>query len=178
MIKVERIYEGIRQEGLGAGLPMAFVQLGEGREYEKVEYLVKEVMFTAQCKWICFLGEEGLPIGMGSLSRALHTIGLYQELVCPGTEKNPSWLHAIDRWVVDYVPDGLFDYFSLRNHDTIRFRGNTKEDLEIASEAFEYLKLFPGWKYFTVSRGRRDELHYERMDLSKKYDRVRIYEVG
>ena len=87
MIFVEKMWEGIREEGVGSGLPMVFLKLGMGESYTYPEDLVREVMRSARCKWMCISGEETTQIGMGSAVKGFSAVGMYTEIEVPGISR-------------------------------------------------------------------------------------------
>lgn len=171
MITVEKIWEGVKQEGLNYGLPTTFIQLGMGPEYSS-EDLVKEVLMHTRCKWVCILGENTTQVGMGTLVRGLSSVGMYIEVEVSGVMRDPGWLHTVDRWVVDYAKEGNFNYGALRTQDMVRFVVKGEGDLNFAKEGFEDLKLFSGTKYLKLV-GKK--LGKEAFALVRRYERSRLY---
>ena len=171
MIKVEKIWEGIRDEGLNYGLPTTFLKLGPGPEYNSEE-LVKDILMKTRCKWVCILGESTTQIGIGTLVKGLSTVGMYIEVEVSGTIKDPGWLHTVDRWLVDYVKDSTFNYGALRTQDMIRFVVAGRGDLNFAKSGFEDLRLFLGTKYLKLVDS---ELENEAFALVRSYERSRLY---
>ena len=176
MLAIEKMWESTRFEGLGTGLPMTFVKLGPGVPYEGSDTLVREVYFTTKCKWICFLGEDTLKVGMGSVAKGLHSVDLYTEVEVSGALKEPGWIHAIDHWIVDYVKGGYFNYFGLRNQDAVRFDvpGMSPEEVK---EAMEELSMFPIVKYIRITpeAAKDKKLVAEYREVVRGYDRSRLY---
>ena len=172
MITVEKISEGIRKEGLNFGMPMAFIKLGEGTLYSSVDELVREVLMKTRCKWVCLLGESTTQVGMGTLAKGLSSLGLYTEVEVSGSVRDPGWLHVVDRWVVDYAENSLFNYNALRSSDMVRFTIKDRGDLSLMKSGFEELKLFSGTKYVKVES---KEVFDEVFQFARKYERSRIY---
>jgi len=171
MVEVVKIYEDIRQEGLNYGLPTTFLRLGLGPEYSSEE-LVREVLMHTSCKWVCVYGESTTRVGMGTLAKGLSSVGMYIEVETSGEYRDPGWLHTIDRWVVDYVKDGSFNYNALRSQDMVRFIVSGPGDLSFATEGFEELKLFPGTRYIKLGD---KKLKNEAFSLIRKFERSRLY---
>lgn len=169
MIEVEEMFEGIRGVGLNYGLPMFTVVLGKGEPYSS-EQLMSKIVLETKCKWIC-IEAQSLDLGLGTLAKSLSQAKLLLEFECSGTERTPSWIHFTDRWMVEYVADGAFNYLSLRNTDMILFRIESIQDLEVAGVFFETLGLFPGTKCLDVPYS----LFHEALELARKYDRTRVY---
>ena len=175
MISVRKIWEGIRLEGLNYGLPMLFIKLGTGPTFQP-EDLVREVLTTTKCKWICVLGEETTRVGMGTLIKGLSSVNLSTEVEVSGDVKDPGWIHTVDRWVVDYVDNGSFNYGALRSQDMIRFEIEGMGDLSFVGEKLEELRMFPGTKLLRLSSVPTEELLIQVLVLARGYDRCRIYQ--
>ena len=172
MIIVNKIWEGVRQEGLNYGLPTTFLELGDGVPYSTTEELVKTLMTNTKCKWICIRGESTTQVGMGTLVRGLAAVGLYVEIECKGDIKDPGWLNAVDRWVVDYMDTPHFNMGALRSKDMIRYTVNTKEELPKVEVAFAQHKGFTGTKY--IKSGDK-ELIKACFEFVRKWERGRLY---
>ena len=170
MISVEKLSEGIRQEGVNFGLPTVFLKMGLGEDYPTVDSLVRDILMHTKCKWICIFGENTTQVGMGSLVKGLSSLGMLIEIECDGTVRDPGWLHTPDRWVVDWVPDSLFNYHALRSDDQIRFRVEGEGDLRNAKEGFEALRLFPGTKYIVLKEDVKGVF-----ELIRNYNKSRVY---
>ena len=171
MIEVRKIWEGIRQEGLNYGLPMLFIKLGTGPSFQPEE-LVREVFTTTKCKWICLLGEDTTRVGMGTLVKGLSSLNLSSEVEVSGSVKDPGWIHTVDRWIVDFVEDGIFNYGALRSQDMIRFVLEEDGDLRFAEEKLEELRMFPGTKLLKL---KTLTLLEKSLILARIHDRCRIY---
>ena len=172
MITVEKISEGLRKEGLNYGMPMVFLKLGSGTPYSSVDELVREVLMKTRCKWVCLYGENTTQVGMGALVKGLSSLGLYTEVEVNGSVRDPGWLHAVDRWVVDYAENSLFNYNALRSSDMVRFIVEDRGDLSLVKKGFEELKLFPGTKYVKVET---KEVLEEVFQFVRRYERSRLY---
>ena len=171
MVDVAKMFEDIRDEGVNYGLPTTFIKLGAGPTYTS-EDLVREALMHTRCKWVCILGENTTQVGMGTLVKGLSSVGMYIEVETSGEFRDPGWLHTVDRWVVDYVKDGSFNYGALRSQDMVRFTVEGAGDLNFAKEEFENLKLFSGTKYILLlDKKLRDEV----FTLVRKYERSRVY---
>jgi len=172
MIMVEKIWEGVRLEGLNYGLPMLFIKLGIGPSFQP-EDLVREVLTTTKCKWICLIGEETTRVGMGTLVKGLSSVNLSTEIEVSGSSKDPGWIHTVDRWIVDYVENGNFNYGALRSQDMIRFILEGDSDARFAEGKMEELRMFPGTKLLKVTSL---DLAEKALILARGYDRCRIYQ--
>lgn len=149
MISVERIFEGVRQEGLNYGLAMTFIRLGPGPGYTPDD-LVREVLMNTRCSWACVQGEGTTQIGMGSFIKGLGAVNIRTEVETSSDVRDPGWLGSVDRWVVDYSEDSLFNLGALRSNDMVRFFVGNELDLDVAREGFTKLKLFGGTRYLLV----------------------------
>jgi hypothetical protein len=170
VIQVEKIWEGVRQEGLNYGLPTTFIKLGLGQEFPSTTDLVKEVL-PCQSKWVCLFGEGSTQVGMGTLIKGLSAIGLYTEVECDGGVRDPGWAHSVDRWIVDYSTEPLFNYSTLRSADMIRFTIRNEKDLAGAKLGFDQLRVFAGTRYFKLPEGDVPGA----LEFIRKFDRSRIY---
>ena len=97
---------------------------------------------------------------------------MYIEVETGGEVRDPGWLHTVDRWIVNYVKDGTFNYNALRSQDMMKFVVKGEGDLNFAKEGFEDLKLFSGTKYILLSD---KKLKNEAFSLVRRYDRSRLY---
>ena len=175
-------------EGLNYGLPTTFIKLGPGAEFTS-EALVKDVIVHTRCKWVCIFGESTTQVGMGTLIKGLSTVGLYIEVEVSGGIRDPGWMHSVDRWLVDYVKGGSFNYSALRTQDMIRFVVRNQEELNRVKVEFEELKLFSGTKFIKIATkdvipksGNKkllnSTLYREAFALVRKYERGRLYLEG
>lgn len=181
MLEVTRIYEGLRKEGLGIGVPMTFVEMGFGEDYPKVDSLVGQIVKNARTRWICITGEDTIRVGMGTLVTGLVKCDLRVEVTYSGLDRDPSWLLNTDRWIVEYLPRSSFNYKGLRSSDMVKFIPKSEDsrspDLKRASEFLEALRGFVGTKYFLVSQELREDKPFirELFELIVPEERVRIY---
>lgn len=171
MIMVEKLWEGVRREGLNYGLPTLFIRFGSGPSFQ-AEDLVREVLTITKCKWVCFLGEDTTQVGMGTLVKGLSSVGLSTEVEVGGEVKDPGWVHTVDRWVVDYAEDGSFNFGSLRSQDMVRFQLKSESDLRYVSEKLEELRMFPGTKVLKLVT---PDLLTQVLVLARGIDRCRVY---
>lgn len=179
MISVEKIYEGVRLEGVNYGLPMTFVKLGEGNDYSSGDDLLKDIVMFTKCNWVCLLGKDTTQVGMGNIVKALASMDLSIEVEQDGRTRTPGWMHSVERWLVDYIEGGPFNYFALRTQDMVRFVIGHQGDLLELTTVFEDLKMCPATKCLVVLRqpkpGKNKELYQKAFELSRKYDRTRVY---
>lgn len=179
MIEIERVWEGVREEGLNYGLPSTFIILGPGPEFT-AEELVREILVNTKCRWVCIQGEGTTRVGMGSVIKGLSSSGLMIEIEVSGEFKDPGWFTSVDRWLVDYVPNGAFNYAALRSNDMVRFYARSLEDLLVIENGFEELKIFPGTKVLVLDSSKVSEESSPAFgraifELIRKYERVRVY---
>lgn len=179
MIEVAKTWEGVRQEGLNFGLPMFFLKLGIGSNFEADE-LVKTIITSAHCRWVYIFGDETTKIGMGSLVKGLSAVGLSTEIEVGGNVRDPGWIHTVDRWVVNYVENASFNYGALRGQDMIRFQVNSESDIRFVAGKLEDLRMFPGTKVLKLNIGDENpdwnpQLFQQILLLAGKYDRCRLY---
>ena len=169
MIGVEKIFGGLRAEGVNYGLPMTFVCLGVGTEYSGDD-LVSEIWKLNKCQWICFYGEDTLQLGMGTVVRNLSALGLRVEIENDGKAQTPGWLNEADRWVVDYTP-GPFSYKSLRAQDMIRIIISSIDEVEALKSILEKVRGFEASKYLVIP----PSLILDCFDLVCNNGRIRIF---
>lgn len=179
-ISLANMYEDVRDEGLGIGIPMTFLKLGSpGVEYETSAKLLEYVFMRLKSKWVCVLGEATTQAGMGAFAKGMHQLQITTEFECSGKEISPNWLHSVDRWVVDYTGDDQFNFTALRTPDTVRFYLGVFEDLKFISKGLSVLdtpkKLFAGTKYIVVNRERYKQFREEILSLAKSSPRTRVF---
>ena len=178
MILVEKIWEGIRSEGLGSGLPMVHIKLGDGTSYTSAEDLVRDILVKTRCRWVCLLGRDTTQVGMGTLIKGITSVGMSSEIEVDGTIRDPGWLHTADRWIVDYTPKPSFNLGALRSQDSVRFIVRDIPSLIIADNSLKNLDLFPGTKYIKLLGSTQDlprMFNIEALRVARKYDRTRVY---
>lgn len=175
MISVEKISLGFRDIGLNYGFPMTFVKLGLGSEMTGDELLDEIVKFPGS-SWVCFCGQDTIQLGMGTLVKNLLKLGFNTEIEYNGKDNEPKWVHTADRWLVDYIEDGPFNYFALRPQDMvlIDIRKTSLGELE---RYFENLKAFTGTKCLFLG-SEKDKEHPDFQSLVRKQVRCRIYTSG
>lgn len=180
-ISVEKFYEATRLEGLNCGLPCTFVKFGPGEQFSKVEDFVGKVVRLARFRWVVLLGEGTTQQGMGTAVRGLWQCNLSSEFEVSGLRKDPSWLHSVNKWTVDYVEDPVFNYGSLRSGDMIRFHVKDFKDLERLAEGLDsvakmaaapYVRFEPAEK---LQQSEVNELARECMGIIGSYDRARLF---
>lgn len=132
--------------------------------------LVKEIMLHCQSKWVCITGEGTTQVGLGTLIKGLSTIGLNVEVECDGSIRDPGWAHSVDRWVIDYSTEPLFNYATLRAADMVRFRIRNEKDLSVAKVGLGSLTFFAGTKYLLMETDVPGAL-----EVVRKFERTRIY---
>lgn len=172
MILVEKIYEGVRQEGVNYGLPMVFIKLGYGSDYPSGEGLVREIVTKCKCKWVCVHGDNTTQVGMGTVVKGLATVGMNIEVECLGTVRDPGWFASVDRWMVNYAEEPLFNFGVLRTTDMVRFVVEGEGDFHLLQQGFKALKMFEGNKVVNL---KNKKMLPEVFSFARDYDRVRIY---
>lgn len=177
MISVEKMWEGIREEGLGTGLPMVHLKLGYGEDYNLPEDLVREVMRKTRCKWACILGPDTTQIGMGTAIKGFSAVGIEVEVEVSGSVRDPGWLNSVQRWIIDYIPKPTFNLGALRAQDAVRFTVRDSGSLRMVEEGLKSLLVFPGTKYIKVLPGPEQSKIYsqEALRIAREYNRTRVY---
>ena len=182
MIEVKRIYDGIRTEGLNFGIPMTFLELGEGKEYTGAEQLLGEIIHLSYCRWICIKGESTTRVGMGTLTEGLRKCLYNVEIEIAGERSAPNWKRQAN-WIVDYTSEMAFDLTRLNSQDSIRFNIKNKEDLDEAINALSNNSLvdLECTRYMKLSLPKnlkklhQKEILDEAIRFVRKKEKTRIY---
>lgn len=172
-VPVESIEVGLREEGLGCGLPMCFIEMGYPSGKTEVEDVLREVLGnTVKRGWVCIRGEfDPLACGIGTLARGLSQLQRYVEVETDGLHRDPSWTRTVDRWCVDFQEKPVFNYGALRATDTIRLPVLASSEVGEVEEALEVCSKINCVKYLKVPRGTDKEW----IELAGKFERVRVY---
>ena len=172
-LPVESIKAGLRQEGLGYGLPMCFIGLGYTDGKSEIEDILREVLEkTIKRGWVCIRGEpDPLACGVGTLVRGLSQLQRYVEIETDGLHRDPSWTHTVDRWVVNSQRKPAFNYGALRASDTFRIKVDLLEDSPKVENALESISKINCVKYLRATKGTQKKW----LDLVGKFERVRLY---
>lgn len=172
-IPVESIKVGLREEGLGYGLPMCFIELGYTDEKLEVEDILREVLEkTTKKGWACIRGNpDPLACGVGTLVRGLSQLQRYVEIETDGLHRDPSWTHTADRWVVDYQEKPVFNYGALRASDTVRILVESPDDAPWVEKALEGCSKINCVKYLRYTKSTKERW----LELALKFERVRVY---
>ncbi len=169
-LPIDGIRSGLREEGLGCGLPMCFIELGYTDEKMEVEGILREVLGKSIKRgWVCIRGiPDPLACGIGTLVRGLSQLQRYVEVETDGLHRDPSWTHTVDRWIVDYQHESAFNYGALRSSDTIRLAAVS---LSEADQALGVCRELNCVKYIKAPKGSRKKW----LDLVSNFERVRLY---
>jgi len=172
-LPVESIEVGLREEGLGFGLPMCFIELGYTDEKMEVEDTLREVLGRIPKRgWVCIRGShDPLVCGIGTLVRGLSQLQRYVEVETNGLLRDPSWTHTVDRWIVNYQGKPAFNYGALRATDTIRILLDSMEGANRVEEALGVCSKLNCVKYLRSPKGAQKGW----IDLAVKFERVRVY---
>jgi hypothetical protein len=178
-ISVAEIHQDVRKEGLGCGVPMTFIKLGPGTDYDKSTDLLEQVFLKLKSKWLCIYGPDTLQAGMGALLKGLRSLDAMTELECKGSELTPGWLHSVDRWIVDYEQDNQFNFLALRSTDMVRFYFRAIGDTGFIDKGLKVLdtpkQLFAGTKCILVSPKVFKQFKDVILDLANSSQRTRIF---
>lgn len=179
-IPVESIKVGLREEGLGYGLPMCFIELGYTDERLEVEDILREVLEkTTKKGWACIRGDpDPLACGIGTLVRGLSQLQRYVEVETDGLHRDPSWTHAVDRWVANYQDTPVFNYGALRASDTIRIvvpESSGEEDFPYYKKYLEVCSKVNCVKYLVLPKGFPEVVYGRFLELAGRFERVRVY---
>lgn len=164
-MKVFKIHQGYRRLGLGYGLPVFYVDLGFAITLtpEGVMEKLGEIGLATE-RWVVIRNNPLKEKGVGVLVSGLKFSKIKVELEVDGNDTTPGWFPDVDRWIVNWRPDGKFNYKALRPRQDILM--GSQQDLRLfLSETRDLLAL----KAVVVDEPK------EVWDLVKKYD-VRVYE--
>ena len=175
MVNIDMLKNSVRTEGFNCGIPITFVELGDGDASTKIEDLVGQIYRLAtSSRWVCIrFGSSEYPVGTGTLIRGLAQCQLKVEVCCDGSWPAPGWIKSAERWCIDYLPDTVFDLGSLRPQDMVRFKLGLAIQLPFIESSFKELKTFPGLRYIRCEVD--PELWLEGLSLISRFDRARLY---
>lgn len=171
MLSVEKISVGFRDIGLNYGLPMTFVDLGDGPEMSSDD-LLGEILKTPGCNWVCVRGKDTTQSGMGAFIKNLSKMSLYTEVENDGKGREPGWVHNVDRWMVDFVEECPFNYFSLRKEDMVLL-DMEKLSYDLLQRYLDALSPFAGTR--CVKASAKDRKNPDFIDIVRKQSKCRIY---
>lgn len=128
-MNVFKVHRGYRQFGLNYGLPVFFVECGVGVSYAPTDLIRKLVgIGLDKGSWVVIkngLGERGV----GDFVQGLKYIGTRVEVEGNSNNKTPGWFPSVDRWIVEYKKNGIFNYGALRARQDMLVHRN-EVDLE------------------------------------------------
>jgi len=118
-VNLFKIHTGIRQVGLGYGMPVWYIDCGPGLNLTP-EDVAKKLIGVGVQKGQWVVVRDGLrEKGIGVLAQGLKYLGLRLEVEAKGSEVAPGWFTAVDRWVVWWTPKGVFNLGGLRPRQDI-----------------------------------------------------------
>jgi len=115
-MNIFKIYWGYRNFGLSYGLPTLHIEMGPGISYSPEALLEKVVKGGLQKdNWVLLSGNPTREKGSGVLVDGLKFIRTKVEIEEDGKSPAPGWFPKPDRWIVDWVDKGPFNYGALRS---------------------------------------------------------------
>lgn len=179
MLSINKMYETLRNEGIGYGLPVTVVETGGSREYHSARDFVADIIQLTKFRWIVLKGPEVTTPGMGEVVRGLWSCSLNTEIEITGEKKDPGWFNSVTRWIVDYSEDPVFNYSILRATDLVRFTSYIDSDMSKLEKLLEQFGKIQAVRCVNLIKRKSDkdfELGYtEHLNLIGKFDRARMY---
>jgi len=132
-VNVFKVHRGYRKIGPGYGLPVFYIDMGPGLNLRVEDILTKlENLGVYLGSTIVIRNSPLKQQGISILIEGIKSTNLKVEVEEDGTTKDPMWMPKVDRWLVDWVKDGPFNYGGLRlRQDLIMCRnGNIEEFIE------------------------------------------------
>jgi len=141
-MNVFKVHRGYRKIGVNYGLPVFFVDMGPGVGYTP-EDLIKKLMGMGlrEGSWVVIRNNGLKERGVGVLVSGLSYMGVRIEFEDDGKGMTPGWFPQVDRWVVDYIENNIFNYGALRNKiDILLCRGGDIEKFLEGTKGIQALK--------------------------------------
>jgi len=144
-VNIFKLHRGYRGVGINFGLPVFYVDCGPG------------------VAWVVIRNNPLEEKGIGILVEGLKYVRVKVEVECSGSSRCPGWFPKVDRWMVDWVEGGIFNYGSLRNRqDMLIYKGSRVEDFIEKTEDLQALRVVIAEDIYKV------------WDLVKDHD-IRVY---
>ena len=141
-VNVFRLHRGYRKVGVNYGLPVWYVDVGPGVSYTAEELLKKLInMGMKRGDWVVVRNNPIKEKGIGYFVGGLNYIGVRVEVEDNGMSRTPGWFPKVDRWLVEYVEGGVFNYRALRNNvDMLLYKGSDVEEFLEKTRDLQALK--------------------------------------
>lgn len=128
-MKVFKIHRNYRRIGPGYGLPVFYIDMGFGLSLKVEEILVKLGTLGIYLGSTVVVRNSPLKQqGIAVLVDAIKSTNLRIEIEEDGTTKDPIWMPKVDRWIVNWVKDGPYNYAGMRPRQDLIIC--TNEDIE------------------------------------------------
>lgn len=163
-MNIFKLHRGYRGVGINFGLPVFYVDCGPGVGYDPVEVIKKlGHIGLGVGAWVVIRNNPLEEKGIGILVEGLKYVRVKVEVECSGSSRCPGWFPKVDRWMVDWVEGGIFNYGSLRNRqDMLIYKGSRVEDFIEKTEDLQALRVVIAEDIYKV------------WDLVKDHD-IRVY---
>lgn len=124
-MNIFKIWHGYRTFGFNEGLPVYNIEFGPALNLSVDEVLGKLAKLGVQSGGWVVLHEGALQaIGVSTLVKGLRYANVRVEVEEKGIGPTPPWFSFVDRWVIDWQPNGRFNYGALRQQDMLVCRSN------------------------------------------------------
>ena len=140
-MNVSKIWWGYREIGPSYGLPVIFVKAGNTQHSPEtlMEEMRKMGLNIKQLVVLTGFGTEDK--GIATLVEGLKLCKVSVEFECGGLEKMPAWFTRVDRWFVEWLEEGLFNYTGLRTkQDMLTYKGTKIEKFLTETEGIGALR--------------------------------------
>jgi len=123
---VFKISQTYRDVGMNYGLPVHVVEYGFGASYTPPELLKTLVTRgLSSRRWLILTSKPLIRRGLSAFVSLARKASVIIEIEEDGKTKEPTWAQDVDRWVVYYKEDALFNYGCLRpKRDVVLYEGS------------------------------------------------------
>lgn len=141
-MNIFKIHKGYRKIGINYGLPVFYIDIGPGVGYEPTNVIRKlGSLGFDKGDWVVIRNNALRERGIGVLVSGLKFVGARVEFEDDGTSVTPGWFPEVDRWVVDYRDNAVFNYNALRpRQDMLICNGNDLGDFLERTKSLQALR--------------------------------------
>lgn len=120
-MKILNTKAGVREYGIGYGSIVFYVDMGLGVTMDAVQLIDKLTSLGLNCgRWVVIRSPSPTEQGIASFVDGLKTCKVMVEAETDSGEKCPSWFMKVDRWIVHWKPNPIFNLGSMRpNRDML-----------------------------------------------------------
>ena len=119
-MKVFSIKKEIRKVGFNYGLPVWKIDFGLGANMDLAAVMLKlKNMGMFKYDWVVMNKKCVNEQGVSTLIDGLKSVGCSVECEIDAFNKAPTWYEKPDRWTINWVPNGLFNYNGIRKNQDI-----------------------------------------------------------